>query len=149
MTTLIMRKRFGWWNSLLWVVSLPQVAFAASLSLACPDFYPGKNQMAKLSGGGWQVALPGVVGRRLSESGVLLGSHDADGVLRGSDLPDGSGRVFHFEGDQRDHEKWLYCSYSGTATGRLVFRLPVEMARCEVKEMALAGRLQTARFVCR
>jgi hypothetical protein len=120
---------------------------AEPLKLQCPVSYPAGQQLRDLRTQGWRA--PDAIERRLAltEAGLLTGSPDEHGELRGSDLPRDTGRQFNFSGTGEDGEKWFYCSY-GKRSSRIAYPLPVETRGCETRESMARGRVVAASIRC-
>jgi hypothetical protein len=148
MTIPTMRIHFGWCSkAAALALFLLGSATAGPLKLQCPASYPAGQQLLDLRAKGWRAAAASERGLLLTEAGVLTGSPEDNGELRGSDLPRGSGRQFNFYGTSKDGEKWLYCRY-GSHGQRLTYPLAVKIRRCETSEQMARERLVVASIRC-
>lgn len=121
---------------------------AVPLSLECPEHYPDRQQAFQLQSKGWHVLSGSQAGLTLSEAGVLVGEAADNGVLRGADLPHGSGRQFNFSGTTADGNTWFYCQYGSGIGARLAYPLPVGLKQCRTAEHVVRQQLVKAGIRC-
>lgn len=148
MMTPTMLKPSGLFFSLS-ALFLSQSAVAAPLVLQCPLRYPDKPQLLEMRNKGWYAPGAAKPGAPLNQAGALTGPAEANGELRGTDLPNGRGRRFNFHGTDEDGEKWVFCNYgNGSLDLRLMYAVPVSGKFCETSEKRTGQRLVTARIRC-
>lgn len=148
MTIPTMRIHSGWCSKTAALsLLLLNSAVARPLDLKCPVAYPAGQQLLDMRADGWRVPIVSERRILLTEAGLLIGSPEDNGELRGSDLPRGIGRQFNFSGTSEDGEKWFYCSY-GKHSRRLAYPLSVEIRHCKLSEHMARDRLVAARIWC-
>ena len=148
MMTPTMPKPSGLFFSLI-ALYLTQAAVAAPLVLQCPLRYPDEQRLLEMRNKGWYAPVTDRAGLLLNQAGALTGLAEANGELRGNDLPNGRGRRFHFHGTDEDGEKWVFCNYdNGGSDLRLMYAVPVRMRFCETSEKRTGQRLAAASIRC-
>lgn len=137
------------WNSALSLgVLVAPTAAAEPISLQCPARYSGERHVFDGAPRGWDGYVSVETGSLLGAAGAFTAEGGDVFELRGEDLPKGVGRRFGFEGNAGDGEKFVYCGYGDGADIRLVYRLPVTVRRCEIREKRPRQRLISASIWC-
>jgi hypothetical protein len=112
----------------------------------CPPML-AKAAVAVKAPAGWQGYSSSLM--RLTGFGMMAGPPESMTYLvpaNSKKRKDGSVTIWQFAGGG---EKWLYCTYDGSAAIQISRRLDDTSTRCEVSAKTAGGVVQAAEAVCR
>jgi hypothetical protein len=116
-------------TALLWLMALPLAAGAAEPPLTCPAVLD-QSAVTVRAPAGWQGYSPGIM--RLTGYGMMAGPPESMTYLVPAADRKAKGRaasVWKFAGGD---EKWLYCTYDGSAAIQISRRVSDAATQCEL-----------------